>query len=90
MLYKFPALVLFVTLCSGPVAVAQSEPAHYSDRVAFAAVTADLTVMDFEGLAPNSGFTQYKREGKLAAAGVEFRPTGGGRFGPGVVMVVGA
>ena len=90
MLYKFPALVLLVTLCSGPVAVAQSDPAHYSDRAAFAAVTADLTVMDFEGLAPNSGFTQYKREGKLSAAGAEFRPAGGGRFGPGVVTVVGA
>ena len=90
MLYKFPALLLFVTLCPGPFAVAQSDPAHYSDRAAFAAAAADLTAMDFEGLAPNSGFTQYKREGRLSAAGVEFRPAGGGRFGPGVVMVVGA
>jgi hypothetical protein len=94
---KFSALLLLLTLCLvpailrlAPVASAQSDPAPYSDRASFAADAADLTVLDFEGLAPNSGFKQYKQEGRLLTAGTEFRPTGGGRFGAGSVVVAGA
>jgi hypothetical protein len=90
MLYKFSALLLFITLWFGPVAIAQADIRPYSDRATFTAAAADLTVLDFEGLAPNSGFNQYKREGRLLTAGTEFRPTGGGRFGPGFILVVGA
>jgi TolB protein len=84
------AFTLFVTLCPGTFAFAQPAPALYSDRASFADAASDLTVIDFEGLAPNSGFTQYKREGKLSTAGMEFRPGGGGRFGAGFVVVAGA
>ncbi len=87
---QLPALLLFVSLWFGPAVKAQAELVRYSDRAAFASSSADLKVLDFEGLAADSGFRQYKREGALLTAGLEFRPTGGGRFGPGFITVVGA
>ena len=81
-LFMFPALC-FLT------ASAQDGIETYKDRNAFSAAARDLVVHDFEGLVPNSGFKHYQREGALRYAGSEFRPGGGGRFGPGPVIVVG-
>ena len=70
--------------------VAQDGIESFSDRNSFSAAAGDLKVHDFEGLVPNSGFKHYQREGALNYAGMEFRPEGGNRFGPGPVIVVGA
>jgi TolB protein len=90
MLFKLPAFLLLATLWLGPALVPQADVARHPDRAAFASSAADLKVLDFEGLAADSGFRQYRREGRLATGGLEFRPTGGGRFGPGFITVVGA
>ena len=69
---------------------AQDGITSYTDRNSFSAGARDLKVNDFEGIVPNTGFKQYQREGSLHYAGIEFRPGGGARFGPGPVIVVGA
>lgn len=70
MLFKNSARPLLITLCLGSLSFAQTGPAPYSDRAAFAsAAAADLRVMDFEGPAPDSGFTQFKKGGKLDVVG---------------------
>lgn len=71
-------------------APAQESIQIYKDRNSFSAAARDVNVHDFEGIVPNSGFKQYQREGALRYAGLEFRPGGGARFGPGPVIVVGS
>src|SRR6186713_2388537 len=80
---------LFVVLCSVSSIFAQSEIASYSSRPSFTSAAGDLTTVDFEGVAPNSGFVNFKREGHFSISGIDFRPGGGERFGPGQVTIVG-
>lgn len=63
----------------------------YNDAAAFAAATANLGSITFEGLAPNNSFTNYANaSGGLTTNGVNFETSGGGKFGPGTVSVSGA
>ena len=70
-------------------ASAQTNIQVHTTKDAFSAAAGDVTVHDFEGIVPNSGFKHYQREGVLRYSGLEFRPGGGARFGPGPVIVVG-
>ena len=88
MICRILVLLSFVALPFLTVS-AQDAIISYPDRNSFSAAARDLTVNDFEGIVPNSGFKQYQREGSLRYAGTEFRPGGGERFGPGPVIVVG-
>ena len=88
MIYRFLTLLSLCTLCF-VTASAQSGISAYHDRNAFSAAARDLGTHDFEGLVPNSAFKHYQKEGALHYAGLEFRPGGGARFGPGPVIVVG-
>jgi len=86
---RFLTLVVFYTLCLVSTATAQESINAYTSRNSFSAAVAESKVNDFEGLVPNDGFRQYHRDGSLQYAGSEFKPGGGGRFGPGAVIVVG-
>ena len=89
MLSRFPAL-LVVIACSFTYSVfGQSEINAYTDRSQFVSAIDDQKVVDFEGIAANSGFVHFKREGRFVVSGIEFRPGGGSRFGPGAVIIVG-
>ena len=81
---------LSAVLCLASAAGAQTGVVHYGDRAGFAAASAGLTVIDFEELAPRSGFANYKAPKSLTTGGLEFRLSGGGRFGPGHISLVGA
>ena len=83
------AVVLLVVLCATISALAQSDIPTFTDRPSFTAAADDLKTLDFEGIAANSGFVQFKREGHFVTAGVDFKPGGGARFGPGHITVVG-
>lgn len=82
-------LFVFLAFCFLRVP-AQDGIDSFTDREAFSAAARDIKVHDFEGIVPNSGFKHYQREGALVYDGIEFRPGGGGRFGAGPVIVVGA
>lgn len=89
--YRFAALSLVpVVLCLvAGHAGTQAAITSYDDRAAFARNSTGLNVVDFDGLAPNSGFTNYKAPQIFATGGFEFRLSGGGRFGPGYISLVG-
>lgn len=89
MLYRFPTVLLFVFFSLINSAFGQSEISSYTDRSSFTSAVENQNVIDFEGIAANSGFVQFKREGHFTVAGIDFRPGGGERFGPGPVIVVG-
>ncbi len=84
----FLALLLSITACVG-TSLAQADIESYSDRASFTSAAQGLSTIDFEGVAPNSGFQLFKREGHFVTAGIDFRPGGGARFGPGHVTIVG-
>ena len=86
---RYLTLFLLLTSCFVTVS-AQTNIQIHSTRDAFSAAARDVTVHDFEGIVPNSGFKHYQREGVLRYAGLEFRSGGGARFGAGPVIVVGA
>ena len=86
--FRFLTVALLALFCAH-AAFAQSEITSYSDRSSFAAASENLTTVDFEGIAPNSGFRNFNREGHFAVSGIDFRPGGGARFGPGFVTIVG-
>lgn len=90
MCYRFSASVLYLVLLLPSLADAQEGPRPYLDRASFASASSGLSVVDFEGTAPSTGFRQYKREGAFSTSGIEFRPTGRARFGAGFVLIVGA
>ena len=81
-------VALLVISCAH-IAFAQSEIASYTDRSSFASAADNLKTIDFDGIAANSGFVQFKSEGHFATAGIDFRPGGGARFGPGHITVIG-
>ncbi|HEX6126124.1 MAG TPA: hypothetical protein VFZ23_12195, partial [Pyrinomonadaceae bacterium] len=89
MTYRILTLIVLLVFCFF-TAAAQDGIDSFTDRGSFSAAARDLKVHDFEGIVPNSGFKHYQREGALNYAGIEFRPGGGARFGPGPVIVVGA
>ena len=89
MFYRSLTTILFIVLSLNSAVLAQSGIATYSDRTSFTPAAENLTTIDFEGIAPNSGFLNFKNEGRLVTAGIEFRPGGGARFGPGHITVVG-
>src|SRR5687767_2315221 len=90
-LYRFAAFfsALMVLSLLARTAATQTAVTSYDDRAAFAGNSTGLTVINFDGLAPNSGFTNYKAPQSFATGGFEFRLSGGGRFGPGYISVVG-
>ena len=88
MTYRILTLFVLLAFCFF-TASAQDSFFSFTDRTSFSAAARDIKVHDFEGIVPNSGFKHYQREGALNYAGIEFRPGGGARFGPGPVIVVG-
>jgi hypothetical protein len=89
MLHRFSALVVFVAVCFSYSVFGQSEINSYTDKSSFASAVETQKVLDFEGIAANSGFVNFNREGRFNLKGIEFRPGGGARFGPGFVTIVG-
>lgn len=89
MLYRFPTLFVLLAFCFSYSVLGQSEINSYTDKAAFASAVEDQKILDFEGVAANSGFVNFKREGHFTFSGVDFRPGGGARFGPGHVTIVG-
>src|SRR5829696_6789958 len=89
MFYRSLTTILSIVLSLNSAVLAQSGIASYSDRTSFTSAAEDLTTIDFEGIAPNSGFLNFKNEGRFVTTGIEFRPGGGARFGPGNITVVG-
>jgi hypothetical protein len=86
---RFLTLIPLFAICLLSVQ-AQENIQLFTDRNSFLAAASDVRVVDFEGIVPNSGFKHYQREGALTYAGIEFRPGGGAKFGPGPLIVVGA
>jgi len=82
-------VVLAAILLFQPFVQAQTAIESFVDRSAFSAAANGLKTIDFEGIAANSGFVTFKREGRFVTDGIEFRPGGGNRFGPGAVTIVG-
>ncbi len=81
--------ILLIVLSLNSAVFAQSGIASYASRASFTSDAENLTTIDFEGIVPNSGFRNFKSEGSLVTAGIEFRPGGGARFGAGHITVVG-
>jgi len=67
----------------------QTRIVHLDDRATFERGLSKQTKIDFENLVPNSGFRNYKMPDGLTINGVSLQTTGGGRFGPGAISVVG-
>ncbi len=60
----------------------------YNSASAFAAAETSLGSITFEGLAPTNSFKNYPNSsGGLTTNGVNFKTSGGGKFGPGTVAV---
>jgi hypothetical protein len=85
----FLFFIFFIPFCLCSIAAAQDDIDAYTSRESFDAATTNAVVLDFEGIAPNSGFKQFKTEGSMRYRGLEFRPSGGAKFGPGWVTVTG-
>jgi len=68
---------------------AQGGVLTFSDRQAFTSAANKLTVIDFEGSAPPSGFINYKAPNAFSIHGLQFTLGGGGKFGPGVFEIAG-
>jgi hypothetical protein len=81
--------VILLTLFFSTIASAQNPPTAFEDRVAFTAAASNLTTIDFEDQAPRSGFVNYKAPKTFATNGLTFQLTGGGKFGPGSISLVG-
>jgi hypothetical protein len=89
MLYRFLILFVFVACCFSYSVFGQSEIISYTDKPSFSSAVDDKKVLDFEGIAPNSAFRLFKNEGHLSVSGIDFRPGGGARFGPGWITIIG-
>jgi len=68
---------------------AQGGVLTFSDRQAFTSAANKLTVIDFEGSAPPSGFINYRAPNAFSIHGLQFTLGGGGKFGPGAISLVG-
>lgn len=88
-LCEFLTISLLVVLTLLQSATAQTEIAQLNDRAAFSAATRGLTVIDFDDVAPRSGFTNYKAPNAFSTRGLQFQLGGGERFGPGAISLVG-
>ena len=87
---KFRILTLLLAFgFSFFTAAAQDGIDSYTGRNTFDRAVSGTSIFDFEGIVPETGFRHYQREGSLRYSGLEFRPGGGGKFGPGPVVVVG-
>jgi hypothetical protein len=83
------AISILASHCFALAGGAQSTIVPFTERAAFTAASADLNVIDFEGLAPSSGFINYKPPKNFTTSGVDFHLSGGGKFGPGYISLVG-
>src|SRR5687767_15682601 len=89
MFFRSLTAILYIVLTLNSAVFAQSGIASYASRASITSDAENLTTIDFEGIVPNSGFRNFKSEGSLVTAGIEFRPGGGARFRPGHITVVG-
>src|SRR4030095_15206977 len=71
-----PALV-FALLLVAPTTSSQTAIEQFNDRSSFTGASRNVTVIDFEGIAPSSGFTNYKAPNALAVKGLQFQLGGG-------------
>lgn len=83
------AVLSFALLCVAPTISSQTSIEQFNDRASFTAASRNLTVLDFEDVAPRSGFTNYKAPNVFSTKGLQFQLGGGERFGPGAISVVG-
>lgn len=68
---------------------AQTDSLQFNDRSSFTAASRNVTVVDFDDVAPRSGFTNYKAPNVFSTRGLQFQLGGGERFGPGAISLVG-
>src|SRR5215203_5346893 len=83
-------LSLFLTVVFFALAArAQSETTSILDWSQFESASRDLSTIDFERIAPARGrFGKYPVDKGLSVRDVQFRTSGGGRFGPGMILVL--
>ncbi|HEX7295064.1 MAG TPA: hypothetical protein VF251_04870 [Pyrinomonadaceae bacterium] len=90
MFYRRVLLTLiFGLLCVVARIPAQTPMQQINDRESFSAAARNATVIDFDDVAPRSGFINYKAPKTFSTRGLEFSLGGGARFGPGAISLVG-
>ena len=72
-----------------PTTASQTAIQQFNDRSSLTAASRNLTVIDFDDVAPRSGFTSYKAPNVFSTRGLQFQLSGGERFGPGAISLVG-
>ena len=83
------AALLFALFWVVPAISSQTVISQFNDRPSLTAASRNLNVIDFEDIAPRSGFTNYKAPNVLSVRGLQLQLVGGERFGPGAISVVG-
>src|SRR6266542_167419 len=86
-LFVFCASILVGSAASA--ARVQDNISHFDDRTVFSSASTANNVIDSEDIAPRSGFINYKAPRSFATRGLDFHLSGGGKFGPGYLSIVG-
>ena len=68
-------------------ATAQSQGYFFDDKRSFEKAVDRMRTIDFESVAPAKGFGKYAPHIGLRVEGIEFRTTGGAKFGSGTIFV---
>ena len=84
-LRSFCALLIVVFLSAS--ASAQSQGFFFDDRTAFEKASERVRTIDFESAAPDRGFGKYAPDVGLSLEGIDFRTSGGARFGSGTIFL---
>jgi hypothetical protein len=82
-------IISFLIATYSLLTYSQAGIVRLEDRATFERGLSKQTKIDFENLVPNSGFRNYKMPDGLTINGVSLQTTGGGRFGPSALSVVG-
>lgn len=87
--FTFVGLLFLMPLCFAVVANAQPDFASFLSRSDFNAVSSNLSIIDFESVAPaKGGFGKYSVNEGLTVNRAGFRTSGGGKFGAGMILVL--
>lgn len=89
---EFVALLVipFLTLCFISDAAAQSNRVYAKDRSCFAETSNNLSLIDFESVAPDKGVARFPCDKRLSLNKVQLHASGGGKFGSGTIYVLSA
>ena len=88
-LFSRLGIISFLMATYSVLTYSQTGIVRLEDRATFERGLSKQTKIDFENLVPNSGFRNYKMPDSLTINGVSLQTTGGGRFGPGYISVLG-